>query len=95
MENQNVNQEQMEQKEPQGWRDVVINPDMPLSALVQFLNVLNQRLCGLEDNVTVEVAEGNRLPITEVYRLQALAEKVQELNKQKAQEEQNKKQQGE
>ena len=82
MENQNLNQEQMEQREPQGWRDVVINPDMPLSALVQFFNILNQRLCTLEDNVTVEVAEGNRLPITEVYRLQALAEKVQELNKQ-------------
>lgn len=82
MENQNLNQEQIEQKEPQGWRDVVINPDMPLSALVQFFNILNQRLCTLEDNVTVEVAEGNKLPITEVYRLQALAERVQELNKQ-------------
>lgn len=89
MENQNLNQEQMEQREPQGWKDVVINPDMPLSALVQFLNILNQRLCGLEDNVTVEVAEGNRLSITEVYRLQAIAEKTQELNKQ-AQEQENK-----
>jgi hypothetical protein len=51
MENQNVNQNQ----QPQGWRSVTITPDMPLGAIVQFFNILNQRLCNLEDNVTVNL----------------------------------------
>ena len=47
MENQNINQEQTQEqpKQAQGWRDVTITPDMPLTAIVQFLNILNQRLC--------------------------------------------------
>ena len=73
MENQNVNQTQ-EQKQPQGWRDVVITPDMPLSAIVQFLNVLNQRLCGIEDTVTVALPTGEEVSITKAYELQAEAE---------------------
>lgn len=80
MENQNVNQNQ-EQKQPQGWKDVVITPDMPLSAIVQFLNVLNQRLCTIEDNLKVEMPTGEQLSISEIYRIQAEQE-------QKAQEEQ-------
>lgn len=70
MENQNVNQTQ-EQKQPQGWKDVVITPDMPLTAIVQFLNVLNQRLCTIEDNLSVEMQNGEKLSITEIYRIQA------------------------
>lgn len=78
MENQNVNQTQ-EQKQPQGWKDVVITPDMPLVALVQFFNVLNQRLCTIEDNLLVEMPNGEKLSITELYRIQAEEEqKVQQ-----------------
>ena len=66
MENQNVNQTQ-EQKQPQGWKDVVITPDMPLAAIVQFLNVLNQRLCTIEDNTFVEMRTGEKLSITQIY----------------------------
>jgi hypothetical protein len=73
MENQNINQTQ-EQKQPQGWRDVVITPDMPLSAIVQFLNVLNQRLCGIEDTVVVALPTGEEVSITKAYELQAEAE---------------------
>lgn len=80
MENQNVNQTQ-EQKQPQGWKDVVITPDMPLAALVQFFNVLNQRLCTIEDNTFIEMPTGEKLSITQIYALQAEAE-------QKAQQEQ-------
>lgn len=87
MENQNLNQPQ-EQKQPQGWKDVVITPDMPLAAMVQFFNVLNQRLCTIEDNTFVEMPTGEKLSITQIYALQAQEE-------QKAQEEQNNKQQGE
>lgn len=78
MENQNVNQTQ-EQKQPQGWKDVVITPDMPLAAIVQFLNVLNQRLCTIEDNLMVEMPTGEKISITQAYALQAEAEqKAQE-----------------
>ena len=78
MENQNVNQTQ-EQKQPQVWKDVVITPDMPLAAIVQFLNVLNQRLCTIEDNLMVEMPTGEKISITQAYALQAEAEqKAQE-----------------
>ena len=74
MENQekNVNQvEEQTEKKVQGWKDVVITPDMPLTAIVQFLNVLNQRLCTIEDNLSVEMQNGEKLSITEIYRIQA------------------------
>ena len=86
MENQekNVNQpqEQTEQteKKVQGWKDVVITPDMPLTAIVQFLNVLNQRLCTIEDNLTIEMQNGEKLSITEIYRIQS-EQAEQEKNK--------------
>ena len=83
MENQNVNTnvEQMEQEpQVQGWRDVNITPDMPLSAIVQFLNVLNQRLCGIEDNLKIQTPDGQELSISEIYRQQAEAELAAQAN---------------
>ena len=83
MENQekNVNQsEEQTEKKVQGWKDVIITPDMPLTAIVQFLNVLNQRLCTIEDNLTIEMQNGEKLSITEIYRIQAEQEE-QEKNK--------------
>lgn len=76
MENQNINQEQT-QNQPQGWRDVMITPDMPLTAIVQFLNVLNQRLCGIEDTVVVALPTGEEVSITKAYELQAEMERQQ------------------
>ena len=81
MENQekNVNQSQEQtEKKVQGWKDVVITPDMPLTAIVQFLNVLNQRLCTIEDNLNIEMQNGEKLSITEIYRIQAEQEKNKE-----------------
>ena len=83
MENQekNVSQSQEQtEKKVQGWKDVVITPDMPLTAIVQFLNVLNQRLCTIEDNLSVEMQNGEKLSITEIYRIQA-EQAEQEKNK--------------
>ena len=88
MENQekNVNQpEEQTEKKVQGWKDVVITPDMPLTAIVQFLNVLNQRLCTIEDNLSVEMQNGEKLSITEIYRIQAEQEKNQENTEDKKQ----------
>ena len=36
MENQNVNANPEQMEQLQGWKDVTITPDMPLSAIVQF-----------------------------------------------------------
>lgn len=90
MENEKRPQEQTEQKQepekntPQGWKDVVITPDMPLAAMVQFFNVLNQRLCTIEDNTIVEMPNGEKLSITQIYALQAEAEqKAQEQTQEK------------
>lgn len=59
---------------PQGWKDVNIVPDMPLTAMVQFLNILNQRLCAVEDNTFIKDDEGNMLSLTKLYAMQAAEE---------------------
>ena len=72
MENQNISQEQVQEKrQPEGWKDVNIVTDMPLSAIVQFLNILNHRLCGIEDNLIVTTENGDQLSLTELYKRQA------------------------
>lgn len=78
MENQNINQTQEQSNQPQGWRDVVITPDVPLTALVQFFNILNQRLCTIEDTVVVAFPTGEEVSITKAYELQAEMERQQE-----------------
>lgn len=62
-------------QEPKGWRDVVITPEMPLGAIVQFFNILNQRLCTIEDNLVVETNNGDKLTLSELYRIQAEVER--------------------
>lgn len=84
MENEKRPQEQTEQKQepekntPQGWKDVAITPDMPLAALVQFFNVLNQRLCTIEDSTLIEMPNGEKLSITQIYALQAEEEQKEQ-----------------
>ena len=60
----------MDEKKSQGWADVVITPDMPLSVLVNFMNVLNQRLVTIEDQTVIDF-EGSKKTLTEIYRVQA------------------------
>lgn len=61
--NQNV-------KTPQSWAEVVISSGLSLEAIVEFLNVLNQRLCTLENIVSVPDEEGKHHTITEIYQMQ-------------------------
>lgn len=65
--------EETKQQQPQGWKDVNINGDIPLSAIIQFLNILNQRLVAVEDNVKLPV-DNKLISLTELYALQAQAE---------------------
>lgn len=53
-----------------GWSTVNITPDMPLSMIIQFMNVLNQRLCFIEDNQKVQINEGQVVTITELMKMQ-------------------------
>lgn len=63
----------------QGWKDVMISPDMPLNVIVNFMNVLNQRLCAIENVVTVAGPEGKMISLTDLYAIQtAEAQKAQE-----------------
>lgn len=78
MENQNLNNQPREEREPQGWKDVVITPDMPLGAIVQFFNILNQRLCNIEDNLMVTQPDGTQMSLTQVYALQAETEQAKQ-----------------
>lgn len=59
-----------EMQEIQGWKDVQITPDMPLSVIINFFNVLNQRLCAIENVVTVAGPEGKMISLTDLYALQ-------------------------
>ena len=76
-----------EERKIQSWRDVQLTPDMPLSVLINFLNVLNQRLASIEDQVVVDF-EGAKKTLTEVYQIQSEREAEAMA---KAQEEQEKK----
>lgn len=68
-----------EQKQAQGWRDVQLNANMPLNSLVDFFNVLNQRICNIEDNTIVTVDDqGNKMTLTELYALQAKQQAAQQ-----------------
>ena len=79
--------EEMNQNvQPQGWKDVQITPDMALSMIIGFMNVLNQRLATVENIVTVPDVDGKSRSLTEIYAKQAEAEMAaqasQEDNKQ-------------
>ena len=50
------------------WRDVQLTPEMSVYLLVDFLNVLNQRLSLLEDVIKVNDENGNKISITEYYK---------------------------
>lgn len=71
-----------EERKIQSWRDVQLTPDMPLSVLVNFLNVLNQRLASVEDQVVVDF-EGAKKTLTEVYQIQSERE-AEEIAKKQA-----------
>lgn len=73
MENQNINQEQL-QKQPEGWADITINLDTPIGAAIQFLNILNQRLCAVEDNLNINLPNGECISLSQLYKLEAEAQ---------------------
>ena len=65
------------QENIQGWADVVLTPSAPLSVLINFLNVLNQRLVAIE-NVMQVPYENRMITLTELYAIQAELERKQQ-----------------
>ena len=63
-------EENKEQKQVKGWVDVVITPDMPLSVIVNFVNVINERLCAIEDIIQVPF-NNKMITLTQFYKVQA------------------------
>ena len=66
---ENVNNQ--EQEQTHGWGDVQINSNMSLDMLVNFLNILNQRLVTVENFVTIPDQKGKMVSITDFYQQQA------------------------
>ena len=67
-------EEKNQNVQPQGWKDVEITPDMALSMIVGFMNVLNQRLATVENIVSVPTDDGKMVSLTDYYAEQAAAE---------------------
>lgn len=68
-----------ENAKTKGWANVVINEDMTLEMLVNFLNVLNRRLCFLEDNIRIRLDDNQEsMSITDFYLLNEQAEEEKE-----------------
>ena len=62
--------EEQNKQTNQGWKDVQLTPDMSVSMLINFLNVLNQRLSNLEDIIEITAEDGRKMTLTEYYNLQ-------------------------
>ena len=68
-----------ENAKTKGWANVVINDGMTLEMLVNFLNVLNRRLCFLEDNIRIRLDDNQEsMSITDFYLLNEEAEEEKE-----------------
>ena len=42
-----------------GWADIMITDEIPLKNVLEFFNVLNQRLATVEDNVFIKEPDGS------------------------------------
>lgn len=61
--------EENKQQMPQfnGWKDAKIDGNMPIQGLIEFLNILNQRLILIEDQLTIKVGEGQNITLTQYW----------------------------
>lgn len=51
------------------WGDINLTTELPVSAVIQFLNILNQRLVDIESMLTITTEDGNKITLTEWYNL--------------------------
>lgn len=73
--NENVNTNEVKNEQPQGWASVLIDEQTPIGAIFDFINILNQRICRIENIVQVDVdGKGNYLTLTRIDELNAIAQ---------------------
>lgn len=77
----------MDEKEIKGWKDVQITPDMPVNVIINFLNILNQRLCAVENLTSTIGPDGKMISLTDLYALQAAEEAKRQAEQQNQPEE--------
>ena len=57
-----------------GWADIMITDEIPLKNILEFFNVLNQRLATVEDNVFIKEPGGSMVSLTRHYQIQSEAQ---------------------
>lgn len=77
----------MDEKEIKGWKDVQITPDMPVNVIINFLNILNQRLCAVENLTSTIGPDGKMISLTDLYAIQAAEEAKRQAEQQNQPEE--------
>ena len=63
---ENNKTEAMQEQKFDGWRSAQIDENLPIGGLVQFLNVLNQRLILIEDALTIQDGD-ERITLSEYW----------------------------
>ena len=57
-----------------GWADIMITDEIPLKNVLEFFNVLNQRLATVEDNVFIKEPDGSMVSLTKHYQIPSEAQ---------------------
>ena len=80
--------EAMQEQKFDGWRSAQIDENLPIGGLVQFLNVLNQRLILIEDALTIQDGD-ERITLSEYWvkiQKEEYQKMIEEIQKQQEQE---------
>jgi hypothetical protein len=88
MENK-TKEEKMQEPKFDGWRSAQIDENLPIAGLVQFLNILNQRLILVEDALTMQDGD-ERITLSEYWvrvQKQEYQKMLEEMQKQQEEQE--------
>lgn len=66
--------EQNQKPKIPGWADIMITDEIPVKNVLDFFNVLNQRLATVEDNVFIKEPDGSMVSLTKHYEIQSEAQ---------------------
>ena len=75
MADEKQNNNTTEDESEKTWKDVNLTPEFPLTSLVQFLNILNQRMSTIEDIIIIKDENGKEMSLSEKYKEDAKANK--------------------
>ena len=85
---ENNKTEAMQEQKFDGWRSAQIDENLPIGGLVQFLNVLNQRLILIEDALSIQDGD-ERITLSEYWvkvQKEEYQKMIEEIQKQQEQE---------